>query len=1334
MFSVNGSSIWNCTGYVIWVDWNQDGVFNNTDERVAYKWESCRRNWTKYYEGYITIPSNARPGTTRMRVAYTGHHYYAQTVMYQGACYSYYYMEWEDYTIQIGGFQNDAGISDIVSPVSKFNSYVDQPVRVVLKNYGKFFRLTQVTINWSVDGVVQQPYYWTGNLDTGATTVVEIHPGFRFVPQAPWNPFVIKAWTTDPKGPDPGANNQPDADPSNDAVVKSIPCILNDAGFLNADGMLPLMPGLNTVKLRIKNYAPKPLSSVYVNYEINGIAQTPYLWTGYLPSQDSIDVVVGEYDFGTANLPVTIRAWTSWPNGYPDEVPENDANTVTVYKALAGGTYSVGGRDPDFIDIIDFTSFISYWGLAGPVVIVIRPGIYEAGITLTPIGGKQHPITFQSLTGRKEDVIIQTSNNYVFELNGYSNVTFKNITLMNTNCTSGRVLTLTGGNSNIIIDNCELIGCANPPKTNQFALIYSENNPLSSIQITNCYLRNGSVAFWATPQVGSKLESIIIDNNILSNQNWQGIHIENATGLIISNNTISGSNLLYGIYALNSSTIIGNRISGVGPAPTTSINDNSAGITLIHSSTLDEYCSIRENVVMTNNSHGIYLNGVGAFAIDKNQVTISTTGSYDKAAILILSSGQAFNSLTACSMVNNNTINATNSHGIYVDQSKNIKFYKNYAKLSGNNKYAYYISRTTSILGQNIATTLNSYALYLNQLMNSFVVYNTFLSNSTTPTVIFNNLSTNNVIKRNVFNNRGTGNVIQVNGTLPSPLNMDENNFFTYGTTMSNIASTFEIWKANTGKDLHSSFVAPVFISDDNPRIIKIDPLLYYKSPLPELTEALWRSEIEETDIDGQPRKKAYYVGVNSLNPKIRIVSEPNDVVNCVGSQNNYFSVVGEIDFGGELYYQWYKDNVPIEGANEAILWLPPLTNEMAGIFRCLITGNGEADPVWTKEVLLYAVEPTKITRQPEEVYVDIGELATFQIDVHINTPDIPYAQPEIQWYRGSFKLNDNDRIAGSKSSILSIRDMRPQDFDDNYYVVVKGLCGEDTSKPIKLAQKPKIIAQPLSDKQECEGNNVQLVANVSSSVQGFTLKYQWRKNGTILEEGAKYSGVNTNTLTINNAELSDAGTYFLDVEIEGFDQKTIGPANVIILAKPRIVTDLPNSLNVEAGKDLTLQVQATGDNLQYQWYKDGIEIPFTEATFEKTSVTTDDAGVYKVKIYNECGEIMSSECVVTVTFKTIQGIDEQDKQFDDAYLFQNTPNPFDNSTIIKFYLPEDGEIRLTVTNLLGEKLFSINGRYPAGTNQISFDAKQINLNPGVYVYTLEFNHTKLSRRMVFIK
>ncbi|MFN3269568.1 MAG: hypothetical protein ACK42G_03165 [Candidatus Kapaibacteriota bacterium] len=113
-------------------------------------------------------------------------------------------------------------------------------------------------------------------------------------------------------------------------------------------------------KFRIYNFAPKPLTSVFINWSVYGQTQSPYYWTGNLASQDSIDVEVGSFDFGTANIPVPITAWTSYPNGLPDEVPTNDTLSTQVYKALAGGTYTVGGREPDFADLIEFTSFISY--------------------------------------------------------------------------------------------------------------------------------------------------------------------------------------------------------------------------------------------------------------------------------------------------------------------------------------------------------------------------------------------------------------------------------------------------------------------------------------------------------------------------------------------------------------------------------------------------------------------------------------------------------------------------------------------------------------------------------------------------------------------------------------------------------------------------------------------------------------------------------------------------------------------------------------------------------------------------------------------------------------
>lgn len=1353
-FSIYGYSLWGSyiSGYNIWIDFNRNYTFEPSEWVAGIYDYGYGPNFT----GSITIPLTALQGPTRMRINYCGYYYYAYYAYLSGACWSYYYMEWEDYTINITQKSNDAGITNIVSPVDKFNSYQPQNVTVVLKNFGKFFPLTSVTINWSVDGVTQTPYYWSGYLDTGATTQVTIATNYTFRPYAPWNPFRIRVWTSNPRGTDPDANNRPDGDPSNDAFTKDIAPILNDAGFLNADGMIPIYPGVNTVKLRIKNYAPKPLTSVLINWAVNGVAQPSYYWTGNLAAQDSIDVAVGTYDFGTANLPFYIKASTQNPNGYPDDNPNNDEGTVIVYKALAGGTYTIGGRNPDFNTLQDFTSYIAYWGIAGPVTLKIRPGTYDGGIFLQPVGYRQFPITLESFTGRNDDVIIEYTptgpdNNFVFWIDRLGGVTLRNLIIRNNSCTYGNVIKLTGNVDGLTIDNCSLISCQNPAKNTNFALIYSANSSLNNFRLINSTLRNGSVGLYLVSPSGTNSQNIELGNNIFVSQNWYGAYLDGVSNYNLHDNTISGLNLLYGIYlngrgiptiiapkddatvsplASANNTITGNRISGVGPASSTLLNNANAGISINNSLIPVE---VTGNTIMGTNTNGIYVNATNYLTVKSNQFTQTSTGSYVKGSIVVYNSGASDNYI----MIESNSASNSNTRGIHLENVNYSKIYKNNIRLSSGNYGFCVVTSGNLLIANNIITTQNSGAINFDRITNSMMVYNSFVGTTTGTMALLNNLGsgTNNVFKRNMVYNNGTGSVLHL-GTIPGvgAVISDENNLYTVGAFLvtgvfSNIPN-LATWKQITGLDIKSVSVPVTFLSSDNPRVAKIDERLYFKYPLSELGPLA--NEIEKYDIDGNQRTKAYYIGVNSLNPVIRITSAPKDVINCVGSTDNYFSVVAEIDFGGTLSYQWYRYNEEIPGATEAIYMLPPLTNEMAGVFKCKITGNGEAEPVWTEPVLLYAVEPTKITRQPSVIFGDVGSVATFEIDIHVTAQDNPLLQPKIQWYRGSVALQNSDRIAGANSSIMSIKDLKPADFGSDYYVVVEGLCGVDTSKFIVLSQKPRIIAQPLQDQQACQGDNVTFTVVANSSVPGFTLKYQWRFNGVDLQEGGKYTGVNTATLTINDAQPSDAGNYEVLITIEGFDQVVVGPALLSVLAKPVITTDLPETYQVNTGQPIVLTVVASGDNLSYQWYKDNQEINVTEPTLQIQSATADDAGTYKVRVYNQCGEVYSKECVVTVTFKTILEVPGEN---DGVQLLQNRPNPFESKTRIDFVLPKASNIRLTLSNILGDReIVLCEGNYSVGTHSIEVDANTLGLESGVYVYTLQVDGNRISKYLVLTR
>ena len=76
--------------YCIWIDFNQDGDFADNGEQVL----SESKTKTKLISGSIFVPTNALPGSTRMRVSMKNN-------AYPTACESFSYGEVEDYTVTI---------------------------------------------------------------------------------------------------------------------------------------------------------------------------------------------------------------------------------------------------------------------------------------------------------------------------------------------------------------------------------------------------------------------------------------------------------------------------------------------------------------------------------------------------------------------------------------------------------------------------------------------------------------------------------------------------------------------------------------------------------------------------------------------------------------------------------------------------------------------------------------------------------------------------------------------------------------------------------------------------------------------------------------------------------------------------------------------------------------------------------------------------------------------------------------------------------------------------------------------------------------------------------
>jgi len=83
--------------------------------------------------------------------------------------------------------------------------------------------------------------------------------------------------------------------------------------------------------------------------------------------------------------------------------------------------------------------------------------------------------------------------------------------------------------------------------------------------------------------------------------------------------------------------------------------------------------------------------------------------------------------------------------------------------------------------------------------------------------------------------------------------------------------------------------------------------------------------------------------------------------------------------------------------------------------------------------------------------------------------------------------------------------------------------------------------------------------------------------------------------------------------------------------------------------------------------------------------------------------------------------------------LDQNYPNPFNPSTIIKYSIPEDGFVKLSVYNMLGEEVATIvNTTQKAGRYEVNFNASK--LSSGVYVYRIEAANFTASKKLMLLK
>ncbi len=83
--------------------------------------------------------------------------------------------------------------------------------------------------------------------------------------------------------------------------------------------------------------------------------------------------------------------------------------------------------------------------------------------------------------------------------------------------------------------------------------------------------------------------------------------------------------------------------------------------------------------------------------------------------------------------------------------------------------------------------------------------------------------------------------------------------------------------------------------------------------------------------------------------------------------------------------------------------------------------------------------------------------------------------------------------------------------------------------------------------------------------------------------------------------------------------------------------------------------------------------------------------------------------------------------------LHQNEPNPFNNTTVISFELPESADATMTVYDVTGKVVKLITGTYAAGLNTVTLTKDELGAT-GVLYYTLESGDFTATKKMIIIE
>ncbi len=125
----------------------------------------------------------------------------------------------------------------------------------------------------------------------------------------------------------------------------------------------------------------------------------------------------------------------------------------------------------------------------------------------------------------------------------------------------------------------------------------------------------------------------------------------------------------------------------------------------------------------------------------------------------------------------------------------------------------------------------------------------------------------------------------------------------------------------------------------------------------------------------------------------------------------------------------------------------------------------------------------------------------------------------------------------------------------------------------------------------------------------------------------------------------------------------------------------------------------------------------------------------YYWKVYSVCsrGRIVTETPIWNFTTQISTGINISNEIPTEYNLFQNFPNPFNPTTMIKYSVPTREFVSLKIYDVLGNEIADlVNENKEAGNYEVSFDAS--NYPSGLYIYSITAGSFNQVRKMMLLK